>query len=106
MPILAIEHAISDFDTWSAAFGRLQAARDRAGVRAHRVRRPVDDPNYVLIELDFDTLPQAQRFLGFLESDVWSTPGKSPALTGTPQTKFLELTHVYRASRSGAGQRR
>ena len=94
MPILAIEHAISDFDTWSAAFGRLQAARDRAGVRAHRVRRPVDDPNYVLIELDFDTLPQAQSFLGFLESDVWSTPGKSPALTGTPQTKILESTSV------------
>lgn len=40
---LSIEHAISDFPTWKQAFDRFAEARERAGVRSHRIRRPVGD---------------------------------------------------------------
>lgn len=44
MPTLHIEHPITDFDTWKSAFDRFAPARESAGVRHHRVQRPVDDP--------------------------------------------------------------
>lgn len=90
MTTLHIEHAISDFGSWSAAFERFAEARATFGVRAHRVQQPVDDPNYVVIDLDFDTHAEASRFLGFLQAKVWSSASNAPALVGTPQTKILQ----------------
>jgi hypothetical protein len=90
MPTLHIEHPITDFDTWAAAFSNFAEARERAGVRAHRVRRPIGDPNYLVIELDFDTNEQAESFLGFLKSKVWSVDSNAPALAGAPKTMILE----------------
>jgi hypothetical protein len=91
VPTLHIEHAITDFDTWNAAFERFAEFRQQSGVREQRIQRPVDDPRYVVIDLDFDTVSEAEKFLGFLQVNVWSSSGNAPALAGTPQTKILEL---------------
>jgi hypothetical protein len=93
MTTLHIRHAITDFDTWASAFGRFADARRDAGVRAHRVQRPVDDPAYVVIELDFDSTDAAESFREFLRAKVW-IPGVSPALVGTPETMILEPAGV------------
>lgn len=89
MTTVHIEHAISDFATWEAAFDRFAPARAQAGVRSHQVRQPVDDPRYVVIDLEFDDVPSAERFLAFLTSQVWSSPEASPALVGSPRTAVL-----------------
>lgn len=89
MTTLHIEHAITDYDTWQAAFDRLAGARRQAGVLGGRVARPVDDPNYIVIALDFDTAEHATRFLHFLENQVWSSPAAAPALHGRPRTAIL-----------------
>ena len=70
MTTLHIEHAITDFGTWSAAFERFADIREKSGVRAQRVQQPVDDPLYVVIDLDFDGVEDASRFLGFLQANV------------------------------------
>ena len=93
MTTLHIRHAITDFDTWASAFGRFADARRDAGVRAHRVQRPVGDPAYVVIDLDFDTTDAAESFRQFLHTNVW-IPGVSPALVGTPETMILEPAGV------------
>ena len=90
MTTLHIEHAISDFGTWNAAFERFAEARATFGVRAQRVQRPIDDPHYVVIDLDFDTPDEASRFLGFLRAKVWSDASNAPALVGAPLTKILQ----------------
>ncbi|WP_208607414.1 hypothetical protein [Streptomyces curacoi] len=87
---LHIEHAITDFTVWKTAFDRFAPMRKEAGVRRHRVQRPVDDPAYVIVDLDFDTADQAEKFLGFLRTRVWSTPDNAPALAGAPQTRILQ----------------
>jgi hypothetical protein len=87
---LHIEHPITDLNVWLAAFDRFADARANAGVRAQRVQHPVDDPNYILIDLDFTTLEEAQRFLAFLKNKVWGSTDNAPALAGTPQTKLLQ----------------
>ena len=88
---LHIEHPISDFSTWRQAFAGFADMRDRSGVLAHTVRQPVDDPHYVLIDLDFDTAAQAEHFLGFLQTRVWANRDTSPALAGAPITRLLEV---------------
>jgi len=91
MHTLHIEHPISDYPSWKEAFDRFAERRRRAGVRRQVVRRPVDDPAYVVLDLDFDDAAAAERFLSFLRSTVWSTPVNSPALMGTPVTQILEI---------------
>jgi hypothetical protein len=90
MTTLHIEHPITDLNVWLAAFDRMAEARTKAGVTAQRVLHPVGDPNYIFVDLDFTTTEEAERFLAFLQSTVWSSSENAPALAGTPQTKLLQ----------------
>jgi hypothetical protein len=89
MATLHIEHPITDLETWLGAFGRFGEARTNAGVKAERVHQPIDDDRYILVDLDFDTVEQAEAFKGFLETNVWSNPEASPGLGGTPRARVL-----------------
>jgi hypothetical protein len=89
MATLHIEHPITDLETWLGAFGRFGEARSNAGVTAQRVHQPIDDDRYILVELDFETVEQAEAFKGFLETNVWSNPEASPGLGGTPKARVL-----------------
>jgi hypothetical protein len=89
MATLHIEHPISDLETWLGAFQRFAEARERAGVRSYRIRQPVDDDEYIYVDLDFDRVEQAEGFKSFLETNVWSSPDASPALADTPRARVL-----------------
>jgi hypothetical protein len=90
MTTLHIQHRITDYASWRAAFDRFAPARADAGVRDHRVSRPVDDERFVLIDLDFDDAASATRFLGYLRDVVWAIPANSPALEGAPEARVVE----------------
>ena len=89
MLTLHIEHAIRDFETWRTAFDRDPAGRPEGGVRRYRVLRPVDDPNYVMIDLDFDSRIKAETFLDAM-GKVWESPAAAPALSGAPRALIVE----------------
>ena len=95
MVTLHIEHAITDFATWSNAFDRFAQYRRGAGVRREKVSRPSDDERYVVIDLDFETADMASNFEHFLKSAVWTDSTKSPALQGTPHTRILRTEHEF-----------
>jgi hypothetical protein len=90
MVTLQIEHPIADFDTWKATFDRFAAAREKSGVHGYRILRPVDDARYVVVELDFQTVNEAAKFLDFLQTRGWTSTENAPGLAGTPQTRVLE----------------
>jgi hypothetical protein len=90
MSTLHIEHPISDFTTWKAAFDRFAAIRVQSGVRSQRIQRPVCDPRYIVVDLDFDSPTEAAAFLEILETKVWASQENSPALAGAPRTAILE----------------
>jgi hypothetical protein len=94
MATLHIQHPVTDFDTWTSAFSRFADARLAAGVRAQRIHRPVDDPKFVVIDLDFDSPADAQSFRQFLTTNVWAHPENSPGLAGTPETMILESVEL------------
>lgn len=89
MNTLHIEHPITDYAVWKQAFDGFAGMRQTAGVRGHQVHRPVDDPSYVIIDLDFDTAEAAAQFLEVLRARVWANPANSPALAGKPITRIL-----------------
>ena len=55
MHILRIEHLASNYEAWKQAFDSDPIGRERGGVRRHCVSRRVDDPSYVMIDLEFDS---------------------------------------------------
>jgi hypothetical protein len=87
---LQIEHGIKDFGLWKAAFDRDPVNRAASGVTAHRIGRPVDDPHYVVVELDLGSREQAEALLATLRQKVWNSPAAAPALQGAPTTRILE----------------
>lgn len=90
MASLHIEHPVTDLATWTTAYARFAEMRRTSGVTAESVRHPPDDPNFVVIDLEFDTAEQATAFLDLLRTRVWGVPANSPALVGTPQARVLQ----------------
>ena len=89
MTILHIEHQINNFDTWKKAFDSDPIGRERSGVRSYQVLRPIDDPNYVMIDLEFDNVKTTEEFLTSLR-EMWRSAAAAPALVGSPQTHIVE----------------
>jgi hypothetical protein len=89
MSTLHIEHPISDFVSWKAAFDRAAPLREKGHVRAYDIHQPVDDPAYVIVRLEFDNEANARAFLAMLEQ-LWKNPEAAPALRGVPRARILE----------------
>lgn len=59
MVTLRIEHKIANYDGWKKAFDSDPINRKQSGVKCYRIYRPIDDDNFVVIDLDFDNAEQA-----------------------------------------------
>ncbi|HEY8812568.1 MAG TPA: hypothetical protein VIO86_08775 [Candidatus Dormibacteraeota bacterium] len=87
MPILRIEHAVPDFTGWKRAFDSDPADRKGSGVRRYQVMRSAEDPNYVLIDLEFDSLDEAEGLLTKMRR-VWS--GEGQKVMRNPQARIVD----------------
>ena len=87
MPTLRIEHAVPSFEMWKQAFEGDPADRKGSGVTRYRISQGIEDPNYVTIDLDFNTVADAQKLLEFMEQ-VWAGPGK--AFMVDPRARIVE----------------
>jgi hypothetical protein len=70
MIIVQIEHPVPNFDAWKQAFDSDPVGRERSGVRRYRVLRPIDNPHYAMIDLEFDSSNEAEAFLAAMR-EVW-----------------------------------
>jgi len=70
MTIVHIEHPVLDYDRWKAAFDSDPVGRQKSGVRRYRIARAADDPSLVMIDLELDTMPEAERMLASLR-EMW-----------------------------------
>jgi hypothetical protein len=90
MPVVQIEHAVPDFDTWKAAFDRDPIGRAASGVRRYEIYRPVADPNYIAVDLELDSPAEAEALKLALEQ-LWRTPQAAAALGGTPRARIVDV---------------
>lgn len=87
MPTLHIQHAVPNFDGWKRAFESDPMDRKGSGVRRYQVHRSVADQNFVMIDLEFDSLADAERMLEKLRH-LWAGPGG--AVMRNPEAWILE----------------
>jgi ribosomal protein L35AE/L33A len=85
MATLHVENTVRDFDEWKAVFDKFDRFRAEKGMRSYRMARRVDEPNQVIVDLDFATVEEAVAFRGALEQ-IWRTPQSQQQLVdhGTP----------------------
>ena len=88
MIVLQIEHPVPDFNAWKKAFDSDPMNRKQSGVKSYTIFRQTDNPNYVIIELEFDNLHEAEVMLLALQK-LWNqVEGK--IITG-PKARIIEL---------------
>lgn len=88
MPILRIEHPVPDFDGWKQAFDSDPVGRERSGVRRYRILRDMDNPNYVMIDLEFDSKAEAEALLAAMRG-IWSRV--QGQIMRDPQARIVEV---------------
>jgi hypothetical protein len=89
MYILRIEHPVPDFEAWKQAFDSDPIGRKRSGVRRYRVLRALDDPNYVMIDLEFDSSSEAEAVHAGLRN-MW---GRVDVMEN-PQARIVEAVET------------
>jgi hypothetical protein len=91
MYIVRIEHPIPDFDGWKRAFDSDPVGREKSGVRRYQILRPIDDQKFVMIDLEFDTLGQAEAFLTAMRA-VWGRV--EGTIVMSPQARIVEAVET------------
>lgn len=91
MPVIRIEHSVPNFDKWKQAFDRDPADRKGSGVRRYQVLRLKDDPNFVMIDLEFDTAGEAEAFLRKMQR-IWEGPAKG--VMQNPRARIADVVEA------------
>lgn len=94
--IMRITHAVRDFDEWKRVFDSDPLDRAGSGVRAYRLERAVDDPNFVFGDLEFDSLDDAERTLEKLRA-IW----EQSDIVKDPSGRIVELVETGAPSHVG-----
>lgn len=95
MSMLVIQHPVADFDSWKKVFDSDPIGRARNGVIRHAVYRASDDPNYVVVHLEFSSLEQAQSLLAVLR-ELWRGVGDKIGFGNPEGVKTRILDEVER----------
>ena len=88
MTILQIEHQVPTYDGWKKAFDSDPIGREKAGVKRYRVYRSEDDPDYVIVDLEFENSDNAEKMLGALRN-LWNKV-EGTVMVG-PKARLLNL---------------
>jgi len=82
-----------DYDAWKEAFDSDPVGRERSHVRRYQIFRPVDDPRYVLIDIEFDTPGEAEALLASMQA-VWDRVAGT--IVSNPQARIVETVETKR----------
>jgi len=88
-----IEHPVQNFAGWKAVFDQFGEMRTEHHVRRYDISTAVDDPNFVMIRLDFDSHVDAEAFVVTMRG-VWAAPLAATVLGGTPSARITETVEA------------
>lgn len=63
MPILVVQHRVRDYASWKPVFDEQEDVRRQHGATRHWVYRAPDDPNDIVVAVEFPGVEAAQAFL-------------------------------------------
>jgi hypothetical protein len=87
MATLHIQDTVADYDGWKRTFDSDPVHRQEGGVRRYRIWRDVSDPQFVMVDFEFDTVERAEGFLQRLHH-LWNGPGAR--MVHNPQAWVVE----------------
>ena len=81
MAILLTEYRVTDVAEWKAVFYQDPMGRRLHGVTHHWIYQDCDDPNHLMLSLEFPSGEKAKTFRTVLQPalDVWRRPGLASA---------------------------
>lgn len=88
MPYVLIEHEVAEWGTFKTVFLDDLERRRRAGSKGGRVYRTANDPNKLVVLLEWETADKAHEFVASLELNEamqWSTSN-----VATPRVTVIE----------------
>jgi hypothetical protein len=88
MFVLQIEHEVLHFEGWKKAFDSDPLGRKKMGVKEFEIFSRTDNQNYIVINLWFEQLDQAEMAVAPLRS-LWEGPGGKVMMN--PQLRILNL---------------
>ena len=88
MIVVRIEHEVVSYEGWKKAFDSDPIDRKKSGVKRYSVYQPQDNPKYVIIDLEFGNLSQAQATQRSLQNMMTKVVG---TLIIGPSIKLLNV---------------
>jgi heme-degrading monooxygenase HmoA len=61
--VLVVQHKVRDFDSWKPVFDDDESRRREHGAQRHWVYRTVEDPNDVVVAVEFPSADAARSFV-------------------------------------------
>ena len=62
MTVLVVQHRVRDFDAWKPVFDEHESSRREHGAQRHWLYRTVEDPNDVVVAVEFPSVDAARSF--------------------------------------------
>ncbi|HEX7906192.1 MAG TPA: hypothetical protein VF487_20100 [Chitinophagaceae bacterium] len=88
MIILQIEHPVPDYNSWKKAFDSDPVNRKQSGVKRYKIFSQTDNPNYIIVDLEFDNHNDAKNLMAALQQLWKQVEGK--IITG-PKARIIEM---------------
>ena len=90
MATLHVENTVHDFETWKAVFDKFDRLRAEYKVLSYRLGRDVEEPNRVGVDLDFESIEDAEAFRIQLEK-IWQTPQSKAQIAGHASARLFDV---------------
>ncbi len=87
MAHLLVRNTVEDYDKWKLSFDKHSAMRKTAGSTGGRLFHSADNPNDVLVLLEWDDVKKAREFAG---SAQLREAMEEAGVVGQPEVRFLE----------------
>jgi len=85
--VLVLQHRVRDYDAWKPVFDEHEPTRREHGAERHWVYRTSEDPNEVVVAVEFPSEEQARAFL---EDPGLREAMQQAGVEGEPHVHFRE----------------
>ena len=89
MPYVLGVNKVEDVDKWKSRFNGPEgtAMRKAAGEKGHQIFRSTDDPNTVVVLIEWENLDNVRKYY---QSEKFKEAQPKAGVIGTPEIYFLE----------------
>jgi heme-degrading monooxygenase HmoA len=87
MPYLLVRHKVEDYEKWKPVFNEHSKVRRASGSKGGHLFRNADDPNEIVVLLEWDTVEKARKFA---HSKDLQQAMQRAGVTSKPEMYFLD----------------